>query len=104
MSAADRMRTIESAEAIDATGLRLRWSDGAQADLDISDWLEKPAFVSLRVPAEFARVEVGEWGHSLVWPSGAEAGADSLWLKTLSAAPLSESPCFSRHSRKVRAS
>jgi hypothetical protein len=48
----------------------------------------------LRDPAEFAKVKVGDWGHSLEWPSGAEAGADSLWLETLSALKRQDARTF----------
>lgn len=85
MSVTDTMRTIESVKASGPAQLRLRWSDGAEAELDLSGWLAKPAFAALRNPAEFAQVEVGDWGHRLEWPNGVEAGADSLWLETLSA-------------------
>jgi hypothetical protein len=85
MSATNTMRTIESVKATGPARLRLRWSDGAEAELDLTAWLAKPAFAALRDPAEFARVQVGDWGHSLAWPSGPEAGADSLWLETLTA-------------------
>ncbi len=84
MSAKDTARTIESVKAMGSAQLRLGWSGGVQVELDLSDWLETPAFVALRDPAEFAQVKTGDWGHSLQWPSGAEAGADSLWLETLS--------------------
>ena len=94
MSVTDTMRTIESAKATGPAKLRLRWSDGAQAELDLSDWLEKPAFAALHDPAEFARVKIGDWGHSLEWPSGAEAGADSLWLETLSALKRQDARTF----------
>lgn len=85
MRATDAIRTIEAATPAGPARLRLAWSNGVQAELDLSRWLEKPAFAALRDPDEFARVEIGDWGHSLRWPSGAEAGADSLWLETLSA-------------------
>ncbi|HEY5006966.1 MAG TPA: DUF2442 domain-containing protein [Caulobacteraceae bacterium] len=85
MTMTDTMRRIESVKALGPTQVRLHWSDGAQVELDLSGWLEKPAFAALRDPAEFVKVKVGDWGHSLEWPSGAEAGADSLWLETLSA-------------------
>jgi hypothetical protein len=94
MSATDAMRTIESVKATGPTRLRLRWSDGAEAELDLGGWLETPAFAALRDPAEFARVEVGDWGHSLSWPSGAETGADSLWLETLSALKREDARTF----------
>ena len=85
MSAGDIMRTIEAVSPAGETRLRLRWSDGTAAEVDIGGWLGKPAFAALHDPAEFVRVKVGDWGHSLEWPSGAEVGADRLWLETLSA-------------------
>jgi hypothetical protein len=85
MNVTDKARTIASAKAIGATSLHLAWNDGTVADLELSDFLRDRAFASLRDPAAFARVEVGDWGHSLAWPSGAEIGADTLWLETLSA-------------------
>ena len=33
----------------------------------------------LRDPAFFARVQVGEWGHSLVWNDEIDLGADRLY-------------------------
>jgi hypothetical protein len=94
MSATDTIRTIESVKATGPAHVRLRWSDGAQSELDLSDWLKRPAFAALRDPAAFAKVEVGDWGHSLRWPSGAEAGADSLWLETLSASKREDARAF----------
>jgi hypothetical protein len=94
MSVTDTMRTIASVKASGPARLRLHWSDGAEAELDLSDWLETPAFAALRDPAEFAKVKVGDWGHSLEWPSGAEAGADSLWLETLSALKRQDARTF----------
>jgi hypothetical protein len=94
MSATDTMRTIERVKPTGAARLRLHWSDGAEADLDLSRWLEMPAFAALRDPAEFAKAAVGDWGHSLVWPSGAEAGADALWLETLSATRRDDTRAF----------
>ena len=85
MSAADTMRTIKTRQGDHGPRLHLVWSDGAEADIDLGQWLQRPAFAALRDPSEFARVEIGDWGHSLSWPSGEEAGADALWLETLSA-------------------
>jgi len=39
-------------------------------------------------------VEVGDWGHSLCWPSGAELGADMLWLETLSSTGHGDARAF----------
>jgi Helix-turn-helix len=61
----DRMRTIEVVKALAGARLSLRWSDGTEA--------------------EFRKVRLGDWGHSIAWPNGAEIGAGTLWLDTLRA-------------------
>ncbi|MBY0392114.1 MAG: DUF2442 domain-containing protein [Novosphingobium sp.] len=85
MNVTDNTRTIAAVQATGPASLHLVWSDGTQADLDLSVTLGDRAFAALRDPTEFAEVEVGDWGHSLAWPSGVELGADTLWLETLSA-------------------
>lgn len=85
MNITDKARAITAVYATGATSLHLEWSDGTVADLDIRALLDDRAFAELRDPDEFAKVEIGDWGHSLAWPSGAELGADTLWLETLSA-------------------
>ena len=69
MTTRDRTRIIVSVGAKNPTTLSLRWSDGTAADLPF--------------PPQGA--EIGEWGHSVVWPDGTERSADSLWLETLTA-------------------
>ena len=84
MTVTDTARAISIVQAIGSASLHLAWSDGTQADLDMTDTLKDRAFAALRDPAEFAKVKIGDWGHGLAWPSGAELGADALWLETLS--------------------
>jgi hypothetical protein len=85
MGVSDKLCTLAGVEAVGPAAIHLLWSDGTQADLDLDAVLDDPAFAPLRDPVEFAKVEVGDWGHSLTWPSGAELGADALWLEMLSA-------------------
>ncbi|WP_235682181.1 DUF2442 domain-containing protein [Sphingobium yanoikuyae] len=85
MNITDKARTIAAVCAIGPASLHLSWSDGTAADLDLGAIFTDRAFAALRYPGEFAKVEVGDWGHSLVWPWGVELGADMLWLETLSA-------------------
>ncbi|MGH7022755.1 MAG: DUF2442 domain-containing protein [Caulobacteraceae bacterium] len=94
MTIADRMRTIISVRATPPSRLEVHWSDGTTAPLELSAVLRLPAFKALRVPAMFAGAELGEWGHSVRWPSGAEIGADTLWLETLSATGRSDTRAF----------
>jgi hypothetical protein len=76
----DTMRTIRSAKTLGSQRLRLEWSDGTVAELT--------------APQGKGQVEVGDWGHSLVWPGGFELGADSLWLETLEAIGRSDARRF----------
>lgn len=85
MNGAETTRTIIAVEATAPMRLTVSWSDGAHAQIDLSDLISQPAFRTLSDPGEFARATVGEWGHSVEWPCGTELGADSLWLETLSA-------------------
>jgi len=85
MSFLDRMRTIVSLKAAPAGRLGLEWSDGTDALIDISHIFKERAFAGLAEPEEFGRAEIGDWGQSVVWPGGAELGADTLWRETLSA-------------------
>lgn len=64
--------------------LDLRWGDGREARVDLSNTMGDEAYEALREPAVFTAVDLGDWGHSLVWPGGVEIGADSLWLDSLS--------------------
>lgn len=85
MNITDKTCAITAVRATGPSSLHLSWSDGTVADLDLQPILADRAFAALRDPGEFAKVEVGDWGHSLAWPAGAELGADMLWLETLSA-------------------
>lgn len=75
----DTMRTIRKAEPLTGSRARLEWSDGTVAEIGLPN---------------AASAEVGDWGHSLVWPDGSEAGADSLWLDTLDAIGRSDARSF----------
>lgn len=72
----DKMRTIIAVEVPHSGALWLRWSDGIEATVEVSGLV--------KVDDGFGGASVGDWGHSVAWPSGAEVGADRLWLETLS--------------------
>jgi hypothetical protein len=94
MRTGDKTFTILAANATAPTRLALEWSDGTRAELDLTEYLNGKSFRSLRDSSEFSRVRVGEWGHSLEWPSGVELGAESLWLETLSATGRADTRAF----------
>jgi hypothetical protein len=84
MSNEDKTRTIAKVKAQAPSTLMLQWSDGTKVKLDLRECLKDKAYRSLRDPAVFVRAHVGEWGHSVEWPSEVDLSADSLWLETLS--------------------
>lgn len=85
MNSKDKPRTIKNVVTIGSNRLQLLWSDGVTVAVNLSEILSDPAFSLLNNPAAFAKVQIGDWGHSVEWPCGVELGADTLWLETLSA-------------------
>lgn len=79
----EKLRTIVSVEAVAPVRLRLLWSSGEHATIDLGRLLERPGFEPLSNPQIFNDVRVGDWGHSVEWPNGIDLGADRLWLDTL---------------------
>ncbi|MFC3216333.1 DUF2442 domain-containing protein [Novosphingobium panipatense] len=78
MEAVDKLPTILAVQVTGPASLRLTWSDGINGELNLTGLLADRHFETLRDPDVFALVGVGEWGHSLAWPSGVELGADTL--------------------------
>jgi hypothetical protein len=94
VSTTDKMRTITGVRARPPATLALRWSDGTKAEVDLSRILRRRTLQPLRDATEFARGRVGEWGHSVEWPSGVGLGAETLWLETLSATDRQDNRAF----------
>ena len=85
MTTTDHMRTITAVKAKPPATLTVQWSDATRVKIDLGETLRKRAFGALRDPAEFVRVRVGEWGHSVEWAIRRRLSAETLWLETLSA-------------------
>jgi len=86
----DKTRTITSVKAKAPFILALRWSDGSRAELDLTALLRDKAFKSLRDPGKFTAARVGEWGHGVAWPSGAELSAETRCSCCSLSTPLRE--------------
>lgn len=85
MKTEEYVRVVTAAKAKAPATLVLDWSDGVTAEINLTKTMRDRRFRALRDPTEFERVKVGEWGHSVEWPSGAEISAETLWLETLAA-------------------
>jgi hypothetical protein len=78
------LRTIQSAQPLPESRIRLVWGDGSESVVDLAPVLAKGGvFAFLRDPAAFNAVAVGARGRTLVWhdPEGDEVDlcADALW-------------------------
>ena len=94
MSTSERVRTIAAVKAKALGTLALKWSDGTRAEIALGEMLRGRGFRALRDPGEFARVRMGDWGHSVEWSSGVELSAETLWLMTLSATGRDDTRAF----------
>jgi hypothetical protein len=71
---------IEAVEVTGPTQLRIAWTTGERLEIDLAEPIDRlTALAPLRDPAIFGRVQVGEWGHSLVWDGDIDLGADRLY-------------------------
>jgi len=60
--------------------LRVRWGSGKTTAVDLREPVYRlKGLRPLRDPKLFARVKVGEGGHSVAWPGETDIGADRLW-------------------------
>jgi hypothetical protein len=59
---------IDAVEVIGPTRLRIAWTTGERVEVDLAEPIHRlQALAPLRDPAAFGHVQVGEWGHGLVW-------------------------------------
>ncbi len=90
----EKLQTIKKIRAVAPATLHLTWSNGTKAVLDIQNVLRKKAFSPLSDATIFTAAQVGDWGHSVVWPNNIELGADSLWRITLIATGKEDAVLF----------
>ena len=84
--------------AVTATGdktVSITWASGKTDRVALGDLIADLAGLApLDNAASFAAVKVGEDGWSLLWPTGAEIGTDTLWRmareQALEATPIAE--------------
>ena len=64
--------------------LQLKWQKGQRLPVSLAEPVHRlKGLRPLRDQAVFARAEVGEGGHSVVWPGDLDIGAARLWELTL---------------------
>jgi hypothetical protein len=71
---------IETVEVIGLTQLCIAWTTGERLEVDLAEPIGRlKVLAPLRDPTVFSRVQVAEWGHSLVWDDPIDLGADRLY-------------------------
>lgn len=70
---------VTGLEARENYKLWLRYSDGTEGEVDLSDMTGTELFADWNVPGVFEQVELGEYGEVL-WTEDASLCADSLYL------------------------
>jgi hypothetical protein len=72
------MVAVTHAEAIDDHTLRLRFDDGVEREVDLSDAMHGPMGEPLRDPDFFRRVSVDAELRTVVWPNGFDLDPEVL--------------------------
>jgi hypothetical protein len=74
------MIKLLEAKAVSGHRLWLRFADGVEGEVDLSDLVGEGVFKAWEDPEVFARVRV-ERGRSVAWGEGIDLCADSLYLE-----------------------
>ena len=56
----------------------VRFNDGSEGEVDLSNELDGPVFEPLKDPKVFAQVRLDPDIHTLVWPNGADLAPEFL--------------------------
>lgn len=73
-------RVIE-AEYVQRSAIHVRFSDGTEGDVDLSQELHGEVFVPLRGTATFKGFTIHPEFHTLCWPNGADLAPEFLYEK-----------------------
>jgi hypothetical protein len=73
------IRIIE-ARVLDSFHLHVKFSDGAEGEIDLSALAGQGVFAAWNDPTFFERVQIGASGRSLDWGEQIDLSADSLYI------------------------
>jgi hypothetical protein len=75
------MKKIIQAEALPHYRLRLRYDDGIEGIVDLSNEVGKEFFAAWKDPKHFVAVNIDRGGRALRWPGEIDLCADALYLE-----------------------
>jgi hypothetical protein len=70
---------IVEARPLPAHRLNLRFDDGVEGEIDLSDLVGKGVFSAWNDPAEFAKVFIDPETRTVAWPGGIDLCPESLY-------------------------
>lgn len=69
---------VAEAHYLGGFAIRIRFSDGAEGDVDLTDELHGPVFEPLKDPEYFRQFSIHPELRTLVWPNGADFAPEFL--------------------------
>jgi len=73
------MHRIVAVQLLAQYRVKIRFSDGVEGEVNLSDLVGKGVFALWNDPAQFARVTVDPQTHTLTWPGGIDICPDTLY-------------------------
>jgi len=59
--------------------LKIRFSDGTQGEVNLSNLVGKGVFAAWKDPKNFAKVSIDPESHTVCWPGGIDLAPDALY-------------------------
>lgn len=92
-----KLHRVNSVKATGEHAVRVRFENSKTFSIDLKALVHhSKGLKSLRDPAAFARVTLGEGGHSIEWPGDLDIGADTVWELALEQAGRADAVEFVR--------
>ena len=73
------MHQIVAVQPLDAYRVRIRFFDGVEGEVDLSDMVGKGVFAVWNDPEQFTKVFIDPESHTLAWPGGIDLCPDTLY-------------------------
>lgn len=73
------MHKIIEVKALPEYIVRIRFDDGIEGEVQLSDLVGKGVFAVWSDPKEFAKVSIDSETHTLTWPGGIDLCPDALY-------------------------
>ena len=73
------LNRIEAAEVRPQFRIWIRFANGVQGEVDLTDLVGKGVFGALTDPTQFARAYVDQESGTVAWPGGLDLAPDALY-------------------------